>query len=364
MRFGPFVQRAVGLLLVSAACGALGDAHGQGATDPRYRTRRSDCRCDPPPGTPLSLRRADAGVITRGYTAERVITISADARWLQGGDIVVCTEYGRVEIADSDDDQVRLQIRMEGYGEGSNSPADAARRALDETQLHTFLTDSGGRLMVRVWHSTLGFTSPGGQPVWVHVRLHVPNRGAYRVTSDAFHGSVAIRRLTLASAVVRGNVGAKFKGIPGFIGETVLDNVALAGDVNIDNLGGIPGVRPPGAPELSNLAAPIMVKAHVVSTSRVTALTGGNIVIAIQPSPELGVRALGQANEGAVSITIDGAVAETAPPDSTFREQRAFTTAGMESRNVQLAIRASSTHGTVNVASVPAAPLARRPAGP
>jgi hypothetical protein len=68
---------------------------------------------------------------------------------------------------------------------------------------------------------------------------------------------------------------------------------------------------------------------------------------------------LGQANEGAVNITIDDAVAETVPPDSTFRVQRSFTTAAMESRNVQVAIRAASMHGTVSIASIPAIPVRR-----
>lgn len=229
---------------VLVLCLPAGRLHAQGA-DPRYQTRASDCRHVPPPGTPLSVRRSDSGVTTNDYTAERLLTYIADAKRLEGGDIVVCAEYGRVEIADSDDDEVRLQVRMEGFGEGSDDPAAAARRVIAETDLQVFLTNSGGRLMVRVWHPTLGFTTPGGQPAWVNVRLLVPNRGAYRVTSEAFHGNVAIRRLTLAGAMLRGNVGEKFKGIPGFIGQTELDNVALAGDVDIDNLAGIPAcVRP------------------------------------------------------------------------------------------------------------------------
>ena len=357
------LPRQVGCILFACASfGGRGHLLAQAGADPRYQTRQSDCRYQPPPGTPLQVRRSDSGITPHGYTAERVLTFSADARHLSGGEIVVCTEYGRVEIADSDDDQVRLQVRMEGFGEGSTDPAAAAKRVLDETRLEPFLTDSGGRLMVRVWHSTLGFTSPGGQPAWVGVRLHVPNRGSYRVTTDAFHGTVTVRRLTLAGAMLRGNVGEKFKGIPGFIGHTELDNVALAGDVSIHNLAGIPGVRPPVAPELSSLAAPILVKARVVSASRMTAVTGGNISIAIQPSPEVGVRALGQANEGTVNIGLDGGVAETLP-DSGFRVQHSFGTRDFESRSVQITIRAASTHGSVKVASIPAAPLPRRPAG-
>jgi hypothetical protein len=290
--------------------------------------------------------------------------MTADASRLRGGDIVVCTEYGRVDIADSDDDQVRLQIRMEGLGEGSDNPRDAAVRVIDETTLHTYFTNSGGRLMARVWHSTLGFTRPGGQPAFVSVRVLVPARGSYRVTTEAFHGNVAIRRLSLSGATLRGNVGDKLKGIPGFIGQTELDNVELAGDVDIDNLAGIPGVRAPVPAQMSSIAAPILVKARVASTCRLVALTGGTLNIAIQPSPDLGVRALGQANEGQVNIRIDGAVAETPPIDSTFRVQSSFSTSGIESKPIRIDIRAASVHGTVNIASIPAAPLVPRAASP
>jgi len=184
-------RRSSSLVVARAVCvamlyGAIDDVYAQGAADPRYQTRRSDCRYEPPPGTPLSVRISDSGVITHGRSAERVLTFSADPGHVRGGDILVCTEYGRVEIADSDDGQVRLQVRMEGHGDGSDHPNDAARRVIDETQLQVFITDSAGLLMVRVWHSTLGFTSPGAQPAFVNVRLHVPDRGPYRVTAQPF----------------------------------------------------------------------------------------------------------------------------------------------------------------------------------
>jgi hypothetical protein len=359
--FGLLRLVGVGIVVVSTA--ASRETWGQVAPDPQYQTRQSQCRHEPPPGTPLPVRRSESGVITSGYTAERVISLVADAPRLQGGDIVVCTEYGRVDILDSDDDQVRLQVRVEGFGEGAASPREAAARVIGETALHTFITDSGGRLMVRVWHSTLGFTTPGGQPAGVSVRLQVPPRGRYRVTTEAFHGNVAIRRLTLAGATMRGNVGEKLKGINGFIGQTELDNVLLAGDVDIDNLIGIPGVRDPVPPGMSSLAAPITVKARAVTSFRLSAATGGDINIAIQPGPDVGVRALGQSNEGQVGIAIDGGVAIAAAGDSTFRVQRAMSTGGFEAKATRVEIRAASGHGTVNIASIPAAPLAGRPPG-
>jgi hypothetical protein len=134
---------AVAIALVSALASFAEPAYGQ-RPDPRYQTRTSDCRHEPPPGRALVVRRADSGIITRGYLSERVLTQSADARLLKGGELLICTEYGRVEIVDSDDGQVRLQIRMEGFGEGSALPAEAAKRVLDETTLHAFMTASQG----------------------------------------------------------------------------------------------------------------------------------------------------------------------------------------------------------------------------
>jgi hypothetical protein len=333
-------------------------AHAQPSPDPQYQTRQSHCRHDPPPGTLLQARRSDSGIVTHGYTAERVVTLSADAGALRGGDIVVCTEYGRVEIADSEDDQVRLQVRMEGFGEGSPRPGDAAKRVIEETTLHTHLAQADGRLKVSVWHSVLGFTAPGGQPAWVSVRLHVPPRGEYRVTTQAFHGTVAVRRLTLAGATLRGNIGDKLKGIPGFFGATELDNVELAGDVDIDNLAGLPGIRPPVAAEVSGLAAPILVKASVRSTSRMTAVTGGNINMAFQPAPDLGVQAVGETSTGRVEIRLDDGVAGDSLGNAAFGIRRSFSTAGFEAKPVKIMVRASSGSGSINIASMPAARLA------
>ncbi len=348
----------IGLALVSALASFAQPARGQ-RVDPRYQTRLSDCRHEPPPGRALVVRRLDSGIITRGYTSERVLTQIADARLLKGGDLLICTEYGRVEIVDSDDGQVRLQIRMEGFGEGSALPAEAAKRVLDETKLHAFMTASQGRLMVRVWHSTLGFTTPGNQPAWVSVRLQVPARGAYRVTTEAFHGLVAIRRLTLAGATLRGNVGEKLKGISGYIGGTELDNVELGGDVDIDNLAGLPGIRPPVPANLSNLAAPILVKARVGQNCKLKAVTGGDVNIAIQPALELGVKALAESNSDRVTINLEDGVAGEPEGESKFNTRGLVSTEGFDTKKVRLDVHAISGTGRVSITSIPAAPLTR-----
>ncbi len=212
--------------------------------------------------------------------------------------------------------------------------------------------------MVRVWHSTLGFTAPGGQPAWVSVRLLVPSRGSYRVTAEAFHATIAIRRLTLAGATVRGDVGEKFKGIDGFIGSTELDNVELTGDVDIDNLAGLPGVRAAAPPMLAHYTAPILVKARAASSCQIKAVTGGYINIAVHPAPDVGVKALGESNTGRVTIGLDGGVAGEAVGNSAFRVRRLFSTTGYDSKPIKIEVQASTATGNVSIVSIPAAPLA------
>jgi hypothetical protein len=194
---------------------------------------------------------------------------------------------------------------------------------------------------------------------WLSVRLQVPARGAYRVRTEAFHGDVAIRRLTLASTIMRGAVGYKLKGIPGFLGLTELDNVVLAGDVDIDNLIGLPGIRASSPPQLTRLAAPIIVKARALSHSRVTAVSGGNIDISIQPAPDLGVRAIAESNDGNVRVGVDGGIAVATEVKSAFQKQQSSQTSDYHAKPVRVEIRASSGPGNVNIASVPAAPLKR-----
>jgi hypothetical protein len=333
------------LVVLHAALIDRAPAFAQGPAQPdlRYRTRASDCRVEPPVGAPLAVRRTDSGVRTQGYTAERVLTFVGDARGVDGGDIVACTEYGRVEIADSDDDRVHVQVRVEGFGEGSPQPADAARRVIEETDVRLHAAVQRGRLFVRVWHTTLGFTSPGGQPAMVGIRVQVPSRGTYRVTTDAYHGVVAVRRLTLAGATLHGRVGDKLKGVPGYVGPTELDNVTLAGDVEIRN-------------DVAPLGAPILAKVRVASSARLTAATGGDITIAVQPHPSLGVRALGESNDGTVRVLVDGGTAADAGAGE-FRVRQQAESPRYGERPIRLEVRAASGGGKVNVASMPAAPL-------
>src|SRR5262245_59425312 len=97
------VARVAGrtLLIVAIALLPLLSHLSLRAQDERYRTRPSDCRQEPPPGKPLAVQKSDTGIRIQGYVANRVVTQTADAAGLEGGELVVCSEYGRVEIIDS-----------------------------------------------------------------------------------------------------------------------------------------------------------------------------------------------------------------------------------------------------------------------
>lgn len=339
---------AFGCALLLTALSLLpppGDA-SQAAQDGRYQTRPSDCHYEPPPGKPLVVRKSDTGIKLRGYVAERVLTQTANAAGLEGGELIVCSEYGRVEIIDSDDDQVRLQVRWDAFGEGAAQPGESAKRAIEETGVSVHMTAHQGRLLIRVWHPRLGFTIPGSQPAWVGIRLQVPARGAYDISTEAFHGVVAVRRLTLSRGSFRGRVGEKLKGIPGFIGGTELYDVNLAGNVDISN-------------PTTEHGAPIIARVRIAATCRLTASTGGDINIAVQPDPSLGVRALAGSNNGVVRVAIDkGAKFEGGARE--FKNQDQLESPEYERKPIRAEVRATTPLGKVNIASIPAAPLASK----
>src|SRR5215813_11701735 len=106
--------------------------------DPAYQSgRNSLCQITQPPGKPLAARKSDTGSQIIGSRAERVMTYIADASKLKGGNLELCSEYGRVEVMDSDDEQVRLQIRCTAAGEG-------AVKAIEDTDVRAHLTDDNG----------------------------------------------------------------------------------------------------------------------------------------------------------------------------------------------------------------------------
>jgi hypothetical protein len=277
----------------------------------------------PPAGVPLPTTRRDAGIRLSGYRAERVLTYLADASKLQGGTLTLGAEYGRVELMDSDDDQVRLQIRCEAMGEG-------AAKAIEDTQVQVHVTADQGKLAIAVGHATQGFT-PAAQPCNLHIRLQVPPSGSYRVEGTAHHGGVAIRRLTVSDLRLRGRVGLKVKGIKGYIGGHDMENVVLAGDADVFTEGGT-----------------ITGSLDAASSGKLVARAPmGEIRLSFTPDPRVGLNVLGTSDQGSVQVGLLGADPQAAPERGTVRRR----TEGYEQKPIQVDVTATSLQGNVVVVS-------------
>jgi hypothetical protein len=198
---------------------------------------------------------------------------------------------------------------------------------------------------VQIWTDTLGFTRVA-QPAFVSIRVQLPNRGAYRLVSEAYHGFASIRRLTLRNSTMRGRVGDKFKGIAGYIGYTELDQVTLDGDMEITSDG-------------DQLSAPVIAKVRAASSASLTIRNGADINVSVQPHPLVALHAVAASGSATAHIQIDGGTAR----DTTlvaFRVASVAESPDFASHERRLRIIATSTHGSVNVASMPTAALQRR----
>jgi hypothetical protein len=78
----------------------------------------------------------------------------------------------------------------------------------------------------------------------------------------------------------------------------------------------------------------------------------------VQPDPKLGVRVFGGSASGSVRVALDNGKRLEAAPE--FKNQDQIETSGYDTKPTRFEIRATSTDGSVNVASVPAAPLHRQ----
>ena len=109
---------------------------------------------------------------------------------------------------------------------------------------------------------------------------------------------------------------------------------------------------------MSALATPVLIKARVKANSKLKLVTGGSINIAVQPAPDLGIMAIGESNHGRVNVALAGATPLNVVSDATFAVGRSAATPGYESKSVKMEISAYSAPGTINIAAIPAAPLA------
>lgn len=322
-----FLEQASGALALAAL--PVGAALAQQA-DPAYQSgRRSLCEQTPPPGKSLTARKTDTGIQAVGNQATRLLTFIAEAGKLKGGTLSLCAEYGRIEVMDSDDGQVRLQVRCTATGEG-------AAKALADTDVRVHLTADNGQLRVAVWHATQGF---GAQslPCAVNIRLQVPPTGAYKLDALANHGCVGVHRLTLAGAKLRGLSGTKMRGIKGYQGGHDLDNVVLAGDLDLETS------APAGFGDTW-----IQGTLTAIASCKVVARTNeGSIRLAFPSVLDTGLDVTASSEQGRVMIGLNDKPAGN--PDSANQKEWRARSEGYEKLPIKITVEARSKISNVTV---------------
>src|SRR5215475_7547195 len=328
-----FLESASGMLALSTLPSGMSLAQsGQvsGTPDPAYRSgRRSLCEQTAPPGKPLAARKTDTGIQTARNQATRLISYIAEAGKLKGGVISLCAEYGRIEVMDSDDGQVRLQVRCIATGEG-------AAKALADTDVHVHLNADNSQLRVAVWHATQGFGAQS-QPCFVAIRLQVPPTGAYKLDALANHGCVGVHRLTLAGAKLRGLTGTKMRGIKGYLGGHDLDNVVLSGDLDLAT------EAPAGFGD-----AWIQGMLTAIAPCKITGRTNeGNIRLAFTPTLDTGLDVTASSEQGRVMIGLNDKPAGS--PDNTNQKEWRARSEGFEKLPIKVTVEARSKISNVTV---------------
>jgi hypothetical protein len=286
---------AVGAVIVATASWRNLQLHGQ-AIDPNYQTRRSSCEGPRFDDKSLSLQATQNEIETMPVTglegagvterSAQTVSFSTQALNLKGGEIYVCSEYGRVVIEESNDGRTHILVRVDVQDRGGP-------QAIRETKIEARVASVQGRLLVAVWHSTLGFTERQ-QPAWVNILLQVPPAGAYRISGVANHGAIAIRNLDVAGGRIHALTGYKIKGRKGYVGGHRLENVGLAGDLEIST----------GDTNVTGLL-------RVLSSAKVLVRTGrGNIELQFRPDPAVGYEVKASTGAGVVGIDLDLAQAQ------------------------------------------------------
>ncbi|MCI0387618.1 MAG: hypothetical protein MOB07_02445 [Acidobacteria bacterium] len=326
-----FLETAGSAIVLTAIPGGDRIASDEPTTsqqDPAYRSgRRSLCQQTPPPGKPLSARKSDTGIQLLDNRAGRIITYIADASKLKGGDLTLCSEYGRIEIMDSDDGEVRLQIR---YNAGMS-------KGIEDTDVRAHLTADNGMLRVTVWQATQGF-APQYYPCGVDIRLQVPLTGPYKLDALANHGCVGVHRLTLAGCKLRGLVGTKLKGIKGYQGGHDLNDVVLSGDLDV-------------ATEAPRGFGDAWIHGTLSATASCKALARtneGNIRLSFSPDSRTGLEVVGRSNMGKVTLLGNHEDANVTPVLQQGSEMRRKSK-GYESKPIHVEVTATSALSNVTV---------------
>jgi len=326
-----FLETAGSALVLSAISGGgdiASDEQAVSQEDPAYRSGRSSlCQRTPTPGKSLSARKSDTGIRFSENRAERVITYIADASKLKGGDLALCSEYGRIEIMDSDDGEVRLQIRC----------VAVASKGIEDTDVRAHLTADNGTLRVAVWQATQGF-APQYYPCSVNIRLQVPLTGPYKLDALANHGCVGIHRLTLAGCKLRGLVGTKLKGIKGYQGGHDLNGVVLSGALDVAT------EAPRGFGD-----AWIHGTLSAIASCKVLARTNeGNIRLSFSPDSGTGLDAVGRSDMGKVTLLGNYEDPNLTPVSHDSNGMRRKSK-GYESKPVRVEVAATSALSNVTV---------------
>lgn len=323
---------------VLSAFAVLG-ANVLGQSDPAYTSGRpSLCDMPRPAIAVVPSVHADSGVKETGLRVERIQTWVADAKGVQRGELTLCSEYGRIEIQDADDDRVQLRVRSSTFGEG-------ARQALTDTPVETHVSFESGVLRVAVWHTTQGFTK-GVNPNDVSIRVLVPRSARYLIRARAQHGGVSVRGLTISGGRLEGLVGAKMRGIPGYQGGHELWNVLLAGDLEVVLSGGVRGS--------GSIHGSVAVLAN--SALHVEA-DDAPVRLAVIPDTEVGIRATTRSTSGAMRVLFErpgvipapGSAAGQSPPQIGGELSRESD--GFADTRTQLTITVKTTSGAIDVVS-------------
>ncbi len=322
-----FLMTGSGWLIGSIAVPSSSLAQAPTDPGPAYRSgRRSLFQLTPPPGKPLQAGIVDTGIEATARRAERVLSYSADASKFAQGELVLGCEYGRIEIMDSDDKQIRLQVRQE---------ANTAK-AIEDTRIRVHLTSDAGVLRVMAWNETQGFGAAVA-PCNVNIRLQVPGSGLYKIDATANHGCVGVHRLKLAGCKLRGPVGVKVPLIKGYQGGHDLDDVVVSGDLDLAT------DAPQGFGD-----AWIHGTMRVASSCNVMARTNeGHIRLSFSSDSPTGVDVTGRSDEG--KVTFIGFDANGKPPTTKSGADLSFRSEEFESKPIRVVAKANSSRSDVTI---------------
>lgn len=297
----------------------------QNQDDPNYKTRKGDCQITVSSGKPIKFNVIDSKITSTKERAERILSYLAKFPNVTAGAIQFCSEYGRVEIINSDDDEIHIQVILENYGTD-------AKKAVSETEIEVLATVDNNKLNIAVSHPVLGFTS-SRQPTLVNFRIQVPGKITYDIFGNEYHGIVGIRRITLGKFDFKGRSGEKYKGIKGYFGGLELDNVIITNDISIN----AEDATVTGKLIIDNSCN---IKINTNST---------DVKISIMPQENLGIKVNAESTSGQVWVIQEG---DTPTQPTTPIRQKESLSNDFDKTLKKADIRIKSNSGNISVAAM------------